>query len=213
MSGKSLAEEVEAQKKRGVLLVLTGPTGVGKDTILNELHKSNQNTLKVITTTSRQMRHDEEEKKPYHFLSREVFMKKIEEHAFFEWVEFRGEFYGTQKETLMNALATGKDVLWRIDTRGMKNIKEKVRVMVDRVAFVFMTAPIEILFNRVKRDEGEKYLQRWNESIVRWEMEQYDDGDYLVYNKEGALEKTITSIFSIMESKRLEIHKSKEYSP
>ncbi len=207
MSGKPLKEEVESQEKRGVLLVLTGPTGVGKDTILNELHRQNPSTIKIVTTTSRVMRKDEKEGEPYYFISREEFTKKIEEHAFFEWVEFRGDFKGTQKETLLNALATGKDVLWRIDSRGVKNIKEKVSSMVDRVVFIFLTAPFEILLERVKKDEGEDYLLRWNESIVRWEMEQYDDCDYLVYNKEGALEKTLSDILAIMQAKRLEIHK------
>ncbi len=206
MSGRTLAEEVESQKKRGVLLVLTGPTGVGKDTLLIELLKRHPNALKLITTTTRPMRKGEKEGESYYFLSQETFLKKIEEHAFFEWVEFRNEFHGTQKETIRQALASGKDVLWRIDTRGVKNIKEKLRAMVDRVAFVFLTAPIEILLERVKRDEGDDYLQRWNESLVRWEMEQYDDSDYLVYNKEGALDKAIEDISAILRAKRLEIH-------
>ncbi len=62
---------------------------------------------------------------PYHFVSREQFEQLIAEGAFFEWVEFRGELYGTQKKTLQDALATGNGVIWRIEAKGVKNIKRK----------------------------------------------------------------------------------------
>lgn len=208
MSDKTLAEEVEDQKRRGVLLVLTGPTGSGKDTILNQLKQTNPSMVKIITTTTRQMRVGESEGNPYYFLSRDDFAKKIEERTFFEWEEIRGELYGTQKKTLTDALASGQDVIWRIDTRGVKNTKEKLKNLVDRVVFVFLTAPEAVLLERVKRDEGEKYQHRWNESLVKWEIEQFDDCDYLVYNREGELKKTIDNVFAIMQAKRLELHKS-----
>ncbi|MEK7092190.1 MAG: hypothetical protein AAB907_01040, partial [Patescibacteria group bacterium] len=145
---------------------------------------------------------------PYYFLSREDFERKIVEDAFFEWVEFRGELYGTQKKTLMDALEKGVDVIWRIEAKGVKNIKQKVKQMVDRSVFVFLTAPVEILKNRVMKDEGDqKFTTRWNESLVLWEREQYDDCDYLVFNQQDNLKEAVKQVLSIIEAKRIEIKK------
>src|SRR5688572_16004324 len=104
MIEKTVDQEAESQKKRGVLLVLTGPTGAGKDTVFKKLQEKDPSIIKIITTTSREPRNGESEGNPYYFLTRDEFEKKITEDAFFEWVEFRGELYGTQKKTLMDAL-------------------------------------------------------------------------------------------------------------
>src|SRR6185312_11877796 len=153
MSNKPIFDEIAEQKMRGVLLVLTGPTGAGKDTVFGELMKRNPSLVKVTTTTSREMRDVETEGNPYHFIPRGDFEQKIADGAFFEWVEFRGQLYGTQKATLQKALETGKDVIWHIDAKGVKNIKGKVKELCERSAFVFLTAPdIDILKERVQQD-------------------------------------------------------------
>jgi guanylate kinase len=94
-----LSQEISEQKNRSVLLVLTGPTAAGKDTVINELVKRDPSIVKVITTTSRAMRDGESEENPYYFLPRQRFEELISEGAFFEWVEFRGELYEKRKST------------------------------------------------------------------------------------------------------------------
>ncbi len=201
----ALRDEIIAQQKRGVLLILTGPSGAGKDSVLNTIKAQHPSVTKIITTTSRDPRPGESEGNPYHFVSRDEFERLIGEEKFFEWVEFRGEMYGTQKDTLHQALEQGADVLWRIDVKGVKNIKRKVKEMTKRAVFVFLTAPsVDELEERVTKAEGDKD-KRWNPSIVTWEMSQYDDCDYLVVNKESELEQTANSIWSIIETKRREI--------
>lgn len=203
----SVDEESADQKKRGVLLVLTGPTGSGKDTLFAKLLEKDPKILKIITTTSREKRVNETEGNPYFFLTREEFEKQISKDAFFEWVEFRGALYGTQKKTLMDALEKGVDVIWRIEAKGVKNIQTKVKAMVPRCVFVFLSSPVEMLEKRVKKDEGEGFLKRWNESLVTWEREQYDDCDYLVFNEQDDLEVAVDAVLTIMNAKRLEIIK------
>jgi guanylate kinase len=205
---RPLIEEVADQKNRAVLLILTGPTGSGKDTMLTKIQEADPTSVRIITTTSRPMRENESQGNPYHFVSREEFEQKIGEHELFEWVEFRGEYMGTQRKTLEEALAKGVNVIWRIDTKGVKNIKDKVRAMTDRVVFIFLMSPVEVLKERVRRDEGEEgFTRRWHESLVLWEMEQYDDCDYLVINEEGKLAETVQKVLAVMETKRHEIVK------
>lgn len=211
MDKKHINEEITEQRNRGVLLVLTGPTGAGKDTVFAELMRRNPHIVKIVTTSSREMRQGETQGNPYYFIPRDEFEQKIADGAFFEWVEFRGHLYGTQKETLEKALKTGNDVIWHIDAKGVKNIKEKVKEMVSRSAFVFLTAPdVEVLKDRVQKDEKHLMHHRWNEPLVVWEMEQYDDCDYLVINENGDLEKTVNKVQAIMEAKRQEIGHSVE---
>jgi guanylate kinase len=204
---RTIEEEFGEQKKRGILLVLTGPTGAGKDTLFNLLQQEKPSIVKIITTTTRTMRENEKQGDPYYFFPRSEFTDKIKRGIFFEWVEFRGELYGTQIETLMNAIATGNDVVWRIDAHGMRNIKDKVKKDIENSVFVFLSSPFEVLRERVKRDEGDNFSKRWNETLVKWETEQYQECDYLIENKEGELKEAVRNILAIMRSKRLEIEK------
>lgn len=203
----SITDEIEDQKKRGVLLVLTGPSGSGKDTLIGELHTANPGIKKVITTTSRAMRAEEREGFPYHFISREHFEQLIAEEAFFEWVEFRGELYGTQKKSLTEALDGGGDAIWKMEAKGIKNIKEKIKQTIPRSVFVYVTAPeVETLKARVYKAEGEEKAHlRWNESLVVWEMKQYEDCEYLLVNDDGELASSVKQLQAIIEAKRREI--------
>lgn len=199
-------KELRNQKGRGVLLVLTGPTGAGKDTIFAQLMEQNPKIVKITTTSSRDKREGESEGNPYYFIPRSKFEQMIANGEFFEWVEFRGHLYGTQKQTLEKALKTGEDIIWHIDAKGIKNIKEKVKEMVDRSVFVFLTAPtVNTLKDRVKKDEEHLMHHRWNEPLVLWEMEQFDDCDYLVINEDGKLDQTLERVKAIIEAKRQEI--------
>lgn len=202
-----ILDELAKQKKRGVLLVLTGPSGSGKDTVLAKLQERSPEMVKIVTTTSRSMREKESEGHPYYFVTRERFEELIAEGAFFEWVEFRGEYYGTQKKTLTDALENGNDVVWKIEAKGVKNIKEKIKQMVPRVVFVFLTTDsVEMMKKRVEQDEGEEGAKtRFNEALVVWEMKQYEDCDYLVVNNDHNLDETVSKIQSIIEAKRLQV--------
>lgn len=205
---RTIQEEIQDQNQRNVLVILSGPTASGKDTVLQEIVKNNPKSTRVITTTSRQKRDGEEEGKPYFFIERTDFENKIANHEFFEWVEFRGQLYGTQKKTLEDALASGNDVYWKIEAKGVKNIKDKVKHMTNRSVFIYLAASdIHTLEERVRHDEQGIQTDRWNPALATWEMEQYDDCDYLVVNDNGNLADSVKKITDIIEAKRLEIIK------
>jgi guanylate kinase len=205
MSERDIFSELASQQSRGILLVLTGPSGSGKDTVIGALSDSRPKLIKIVTTTSRKMREGEKESEPYHFISRDEFEKLIAEDAFFEWVEFRGELYGTQNKTLTEAFNSGKDVVWKIEAKGIKNTKEKIKRMMPRSVFIYLGAPdLDTLKNRVYAAEGENAHIRWNEALVLWELKQFDDCEYLVMNNDGEIEKTVQTVAAIIESKRVE---------
>lgn len=202
----SIQDEITHQAKRNVFVVLSGPTASGKDTVLEAIVEKHPNAVRIITTTSRTMRPGESEGHPYYFMAREDFEKKIANHEFFEWVEFRGQLYGTQKKTLEDALASGQDVFWKIEAKGVKNIKDKVKHMTQRSVLIYLTASnLEMLEQRVRKDENGVKTDRWNPSLAAWEMEQYDDCEYLIVNDDGNLDNAISQIQSIIEAKKLEI--------
>lgn len=207
MENIPIEKEISDQMTRGVLLVVTGPSGSGKDTLITLLKKKYPQIEWIVSTTSRKMRDGEEQGKPYHFKTREEFEELIAEGEFFEWVEFRGELYGTQKKTLMDALASGKDVVWKIEMKGVKNIKQKIKNMVSRSAFVYLIGDsLEVMKKRVHKAEGEEGAKvRWNESLVIWEMKQYEDCDYLLVNSDESLDQSVEKLSNILHAKRYEI--------
>ncbi len=203
----SVVAEIERQKQRGVLLVLSGPSGVGKDTVMLKLLEQYPKMQKLVTTNSRPKRADEKEGFDYHFVSREEFEKLIAEEAFFEWVEYRGHYRGGQKQHVQEALSSGHDVIWRIDVRGVKNIREKVKEMFPHSAFVMLAVTdLSTLQKRMEERASESAEGlNWSMDMAEWEMRQWHDFDYVVANEDGKLAETVDGIGRIVEATRMQV--------
>lgn len=199
--------ELGRQKKRGVLLVLSGPSGVGKDSVMLELLKRHPNMQKLVTTNSRPRRDDEKEGFDYHFVSREEFEKLIAEEAFFEWVEYRGHYRGGQKRHVQEALETGRDVVWRIDVRGVMNIREKVKEMFPHSAFVMLAVDdVSVLKQRmIERNSESQADLDWSVDMAMWEMRQWHHFDFVVNNAEDKLDEAVGSVERIVETTRMQV--------
>jgi len=206
---QGVLKELEEQKKRNLLVVISGPTCSGKDTVMKALLERNSNMTRLVTTNSRPKRPGEREGVDYYFVSQEEFERLIGEGAFFEWVEYRGSYRGTQKRHVKEALASGKDVIWRIDVRGVKNIAEKVRKEIKRVVFIFLVEELEVLKKRMERRATEDPRWRnWSVDRALWEMDQYQEFDYVVRNAEGKLEETVKMIEAIVTAEKLRVRRS-----
>lgn len=212
----SIYEEMADQKKRGVLLVLTGPTCAGKDVLIEGLRKKNTNLVRLVTTNSRPKRLEEKEGYDYYFVTKEEFEKMIATDEFFEWVEYRGNYRGGRKKHVEEALKSGHDVVWRIDTKGVKNIKKKVQDMIadpnspiKHVAFIFLTAPDILTLKRRIEKRGTESMEEEKQSLnlAKWEVEQFDDSDYLVVNIDGKLNEAVEKVSMIIEAERLRTRK------
>ena len=122
---------------KGVLFVFSGPSGVGKDTVLELFLRENLTTVKSISATTRPMREGEVDGRDYHFLSRDDFLKQREEGAFAEWAVVHGNFYGTPLKPLQALFASGQDVLLDVDVQGAAQLK----LSLPHAAFVFILPP------------------------------------------------------------------------
>lgn len=199
--------ELEKQAKRGILLVLSGASGSGKDTVMQALLDKYPNMQKLVTTNSRPKRENEVEGYDYHFVTREEFERLIADEAFFEWVEYRGHLRGGQKKHVKEALSSGKDVIWRIDVKGVKNIKDKVKELFPHSAFALLVVKdIKTLKDRmVKRQSETQDDLDWSIDMAEWEQRQFHDFDFLIPNEDGNLDAVVEKVATIVEATRMRV--------
>ena len=126
--------------KKGLLIILSGPSGVGKNCVRQEIMKSNKLDLTYsISMTTREKREREEDGKDYYFVSEEEFQRNIDEGNFLEWASFVGHRYGTPKDKVEALRKQGKNVFLEIEINGAKQVLSKVQD--DRVISIFLMPP------------------------------------------------------------------------
>ena len=126
-----------SDKKRGLLIVISGPSGAGKGTICKELLKKNDNLLISVSATTRSPRNGEVDGVNYHFLSENEFITRLEKDDFLEHAQVYGNYYGTPKSNVDSMLESGKDVILEIDIQGALKVKENT----EEGVFIFILPP------------------------------------------------------------------------
>lgn len=133
-------------KNKGLLIVVSGPSGVGKGTVVRELIKD-ENFALSISATTRQPRNEEQDGIAYHFLSKEQFEDLISKEALLEYACYCGNYYGTPKAKVLEQLDAGKNVILEIEVQGYENVKKKFP---ECVGIFVMPPSFETLENRLK---------------------------------------------------------------
>lgn len=191
---------------RGILIVLSGPSGAGKGTICAALRKEMPNLVYSVSMTTRAPRVGEEEGVSYFFRSKEEFQQLIEEDAFLEYAKVYDNYYGTPKQHVMNLLSEGKSVILEIDIQGAMQVKERF----SEAVFIYIVPPsLDILSNRL-RDRGTDATDVINKRLSKAssELALAHRYDYIVVNDE--LDEAVEKVASILRAETCRIKRNKE---
>ena len=169
--------------KKGLLVILSGPSGVGKGTVRNQIMKEHRVDLVYsISMTTREIREKETNGVEYYFVSDEEFQKNIDNDNFLEWANFVGHKYGTPKDKVEELRSQGKNVLLEIEINGANQVFERVHD--DRaISFFLMPPDFKALENRIRKrkSESEDIIQARLEK-GRKEMTMTEKYDYVIKN-------------------------------
>lgn len=189
-----------------MLLILTGKTASGKDTIVSELLRRNPDFKKVLTTTSRIPREGEQDEVDYYFITKGQFNKKIKAGDFIEYVEYGGNFYGTTKSEIKAAI--NQNSIWRIDPSRAGEVRDFIKrsfpedlaeKIIQKLLVIYINTTEDIILQRLSERNlsGDEIDQRMADDASIWQ-EFKDKYDYIVENVPGKLEETISQISSLI---------------
>ena len=188
-----------AIKKKGMMFVLSSPSGAGKTTLTKKIAENNSNFSISISYTTRKPRPQEINTKDYHFVSTEEFNKLIKQNDFFEYASIFDNYYGTLKKTVLELLSKGKDVLFDIDWQGTQQLK-KIKDL--SIVTIFILPPdLQVLKERLlSRHLGqaqliEKRMNKFNEEVSHW-----NEYNYVVVNDD--LNRCYEKILNIIMSEK-----------
>lgn len=195
------------ESKKGILVVISGPSGSGKGSIINGLlARDDKSRWLSISTTSRPIRTNDVPGKTYNFVSKEEFEQKIKEGYFLEYTNYVGNYYGTPKKYISDKLKNGIDVILEIEIEGASNIKK----LIPEALFIFIMPPsLKIMVERLKKrgtDSPEKILERFRRAYQ--EINDVTKYNYVVVNDD--LDKAIDKVEAILKAEKCRVDRIEE---
>lgn len=187
-------------RRRGLMLVLSSPSGAGKSTIARNLIESDQSFELSVSVTTRPRRGSEIDGRHYHFRSKREFEILRDNDALLESAEVHGNFYATPREPAERAMAEGRDMLFDIDWQGAEQLREKMRGDIVSI-FILPPSMAELKARLMRRAEDQEAVIEKRLKNAREEMEHWKDYDFIVINDD--LDKAFTEVVSIVTAERL----------
>ena len=198
-----------AQEKKGMMFVLSSPSGAGKTTLTKKLAENNNNFKISVSHTTRKPRPNEIDGKDYHFISKEEFDSLVKTNKFFEHAIIFNHQYGTMKEPVIKYMSEGKDVLFDIDWQGTQQLKRNKDISI--ITFFILPPNINVLRNRLlNRHEGqekiiEQRMIKFNDEISHW-----NEYNYIVVNDD--LESCYKKILDYIKNEKKGISEKQDIS-
>ena len=205
----SLENEGQFQKHQPepLLIVISGPSGVGKDTVVERMKTRGLPFHFVITSTTRPPRQEETHGIDYFFYSKDEFAEMIEKDELLEYAFVYNDFKGIPKFQVRQALASGKDVVMRLDVQGAATIRE----LCPEAVLIFLTTVDEgELVNRLQARKSEQPDElKLRIATARKELERVKEFDYVVMNRENKLDETVDAIEAIIQAEHHRVEQRK----
>ena len=191
--------DIKIQRKNSKLFVISGPSGVGKDTILNQMKKIYPSNHYVVTVTTRKKRVNEIDGKDYFFVTNKKFQDMIDSNEFLESATVYNNNYGVPKNQVFLALSQNKNVIIKADIQGAKTIKN----IINDATTIFINPPdisklADHLSSRMSESK-ESFRLRMETSLL--EIESQNEFDHVVNNPEGKIDQTLEKINAIISNR------------
>lgn len=182
--------------KEGLLIIISGPSGVGKDTVFKELNKRLPDLRKSISVTTRPMREGEINGRDYIFVERKRFEQMIAENCFLEWASVHANYYGTPADEVMRLRGEGRDVVLVIDVQGA----EKVAGAVSDALTIFLVPPSRAELVRRLTERGTEDRQAIERRLIEADREIAVSSayDYIIVN--DVMDKTVSELAEIIQN-------------
>jgi len=188
-----------------LLVVISGPSGVGKDSLATALLERDPTLRRVVTATDRPCRPNERDGLDYHFVSTAEFKRLIAQGELVEWAVVYGQYKGIPRWELERALESGQDVVVRVDVQGAAAIRR----LMPQAILIFVAAPSEAEMIRRLRERGGDTEEQVEARIAtaREEMSHLEEFDYLVINHQGRLDEVVEQVQAILTAERCRIRR------
>jgi len=192
-------------KNKGMIIIVSAPSGAGKTSICDALIKSDKNIVYSVSTTTRNPRKGEKNGREYFFVSDNEFKNMVKKKMFVEWAKVHDHFYGTSKKVLEQTLSKGKDILLDIDVQGAVKIKKQYK---DALMIFITTPTLKILKERlIKRNKDSMDVIKTRVANAKKELTYLPKYDYLILNDK--LDESIKNVKSVICAERLSIKRNK----
>jgi len=188
------------KKNKGLMLVLSSPSGAGKSSICKALLSLDNNLTLSISTTTRKKRPNEQEGNDYYFVTEEKFKKLLKQKYFLEHAKVFGNYYGTERLLVEQTLSKGKDILFDIDWQGAQQLRAEMR---EDVVSVFILPPSKDELEKRLRNRGQDSISvvKKRMSEASSEITHWAEYDYVVINYD--LDKSVTGVLDILKAERM----------
>lgn len=199
-----MSNTFELRKPHPLLIVISGPSGVGKDSIVQRMMERSFPLHFVVTATTREKRENETHGRDYLFVSKDEFARMIEENELIEYAIVYGDYKGIPKAQVREALASGKDVVMRLDVQGA----ESVRRLAPEALLIFITCESEDELERRLRERKTETADSLSLRIAtaRKELQRIEAFDYVIVNHDFHLDDTVGKVRAIITSEHLRVH-------
>lgn len=184
--------------RRGKLVLVVAPSGSGKDTLMEAAEAAFPHLKTLVTCTTREPRRGEVQDVDYHFLTREVFQKKIEQGEFLEWAEYGGNVYGTLKASIEEVVSRGELLLATIEVQGARRVRELlppselVTIYIDAGGWDVLARRIQSRAQMSPEELAKRYERYLDEVTFK------DEAEYIVKNPDGGREEAAEQFVNVI---------------